>query len=75
MTVTEHIEQMLRGIKPLLAAQEKDIKIIEATEERVVLSLVGFCDGCGCSENYAEGLKEMIEQACPNVKEIQFEMA
>ncbi len=75
MTVTEQIEQMLRGIKPLLAAQDKDIKIIEASDERVVLSLVGFCGGCGCSASYAEGLKEMIEQNCPNVKEIQFEMA
>ncbi len=74
MTISEQIEQMLRGIKPLLAAQEKDIKIVEATEERVVLSLVGFCGGCGCSENYAEGIKEMIEQTCPNVKEIQFGM-
>ncbi len=75
MTVTEQIEQMLRGLKPLLAAQEKDIKIVEATEERVVLSLIGFCGGCGCSDNYAEGLKEMIMEQFPHVKEIQFEMA
>lgn len=74
MTITERIEQMISGIKPLLAAQEKGIRIVEASEERVVLVLEGFCGGCGCSENYAEGLKEMIEQQFPSVKEIHFEM-
>lgn len=75
MTNTQKIEHMIAGIKPLLAAQDKDIKIVEATDDRVVLSLVGFCGGCGCSANYAEGLKEMIEQQLPDVKEISFEMA
>ena len=74
MTTTEQVEQMLNGIKPLLMAQDKDIRVVEATEEKITLSLIGFCGGCGCSENYAQGLKEMIEQQFPNVKEIAFEM-
>lgn len=75
MSISQHIDHLVAGIKPMLNAQGRDISVLEATEERIKLSLSGFCGGCDCSKDYVDGLKEMLSEQLPDVKDIELVVA
>jgi Fe-S cluster biogenesis protein NfuA len=66
--IQERIEKILEGITPMLKMQGKDIKLVSADDARIKLAMTGFCSGCGCSDDYLEGLNEMISQEFPHAK-------
>lgn len=59
----------------MLRAQGRDVMIVEAGDERITLTLSGFCGGCDCSKDYLDGLKEMLQEQFPSVKEIDLQVA
>lgn len=66
-TMQEKVQALLDGLKPVFAMQGKQVELISATEENIQLSLKGFCGGgCGCSDNWVEGIKEMLTAEFPN---------
>jgi Fe-S cluster biogenesis protein NfuA len=64
----DRIEQILAQLKPVLVMQGRDVIVAEATEQQITLALKGFCGGCGCSEEYVEGLREMVASAFPTTR-------
>lgn len=63
----QRVEALLEGLKPVFAMQGKQVELIQATEEKITLSLQGFCGGgCGCSETWVQGLQEMLTAEFPN---------
>ncbi len=66
MTMNERLEQLINGLRPPLLMQGRDIALAEATEERIGVTLSGFCTGCGCSSEYVDGLREMLMQQFPD---------
>lgn len=74
MNPQERVDMIVAHLKPMLATHGKDIKVIDATDDSIRFGLTGFCGGgCGCSSDYVDGLKEMMEESFPNLK-IQFEV-
>lgn len=61
----DRIEQILAPLKPVLTMQGREVVVAEATAEKITLALKGFCGGCGCSEEYVEGLREMVGSEFP----------
>lgn len=66
--VQERVEQILNGITPMLKVQGKDITIVSADEAKIKLAMTGFCNGCGCSDDYLEGLNEMLQKEFPSAQ-------
>jgi Fe-S cluster biogenesis protein NfuA len=75
MEVAQQLEQLVSGIRPMLVAQGRDVAVLEATDGRIRISLSGFCGGCDCSKDYLEGLREMLTEQFPSVRDIQLEVA
>ena len=75
MMIHDQVEQIVQGIRPMLRAQGRDVSVIEAGDERIRLTLSGFCGGCDCSKDYLDGLKEMLIEQFPEVKDIHLETA
>jgi Fe-S cluster biogenesis protein NfuA len=67
----EKIEALLNTIIPFLRVQGRDAKLVEATPERISIQLSGFCGDCGCSSEYVDGLKQMIVEQFPEVKDVE----
>ena len=62
----QKVEALLNGLKPVFAMQGKNVEFVSATESEIVLKLGGFCGGgCGCSDTWVEGLKEMLTAEFP----------
>ncbi|MCC7357525.1 NifU family protein [Candidatus Uhrbacteria bacterium] len=65
----QKVESLLDGLKPIFAMQDKTVEFVSATEDEIVLKLGGFCGGgCGCSDTWIEGLKEMLTAEFPQSK-------
>ena len=62
----------LTVIKPLLAASGRSVSVKDVSEDRCVIELSGFCDGCSCSESYKEGIQDLVREHAPHIKEIEF---
>ena len=62
MYTKEQLDTFVAGLRPSLMMQGRDIKVAEATDEKIVVSLSGFCGGCGCSSEYVDGLQEMMTE-------------
>lgn len=73
-SMEEQIQAILASLKPMLATHGKDIRVVEANGRKVKLSLTGFCGDCGCSQDYVDGLKDMLAEKFSDV-EIEFEIA
>lgn len=69
----DNIQSILDTLKPMLATHGKDVSLVEADDQNIKLSLTGFCGDCGCSQDYVDGLKEMLGEQFPD-KKIIFEI-
>ena len=65
MTVQERVRQLIASLRPALLMQGRDIALAEATDDRIAVSLSGFCGDCGCSSEYVDGLREMLTETFP----------
>lgn len=65
--MNEKLQLLISQLRPALVMQGRDIAIAEATEQKIAVSLSGFCGGCGCSSEYVDGLREMLTQEFPSV--------
>lgn len=62
----ETLNGALKDMTPLLAAGGKKVEIVSASAEKVVVRLAGFCGGgCGCSESYQDGVRDLVLQHAP----------
>jgi len=66
--MTERLEQLIASLRPALMMQGRDIALAEASETKIAISLTGFCGGCGCSSEYVDGLREMLQQEFPTTQ-------
>lgn len=64
--MNDQIDQLLAGIRPMLAAQGKSVEVLKAEPGTIEIGLQGFCGGCGCSEAYVSGLTEMLTEKFPD---------
>jgi Fe-S cluster biogenesis protein NfuA len=69
----ERVEKSLDSIRPYLAADGGDIKVIDITAAFVVkLKLLGNCESCPMSYmTMKTGVEETIKKAVPEVKAVE----
>ena len=72
MELKSLIESALTDIEPMLRAAGRAVSVKEATDDRCVIELKGFCGDCACSGSYMEGIEELVREKMPNIKDIQF---
>ncbi|MEO5927866.1 MAG: NifU family protein [Patescibacteria group bacterium] len=72
--IQERVEEIIGGLRPVLSMQGKDISVVSADEAKIKLKMMGFCGGCGCSDDYMEGINEMLQKEFPHV-EVEIEMS
>ena len=67
------IEQALDGMRPYLAADGGNVKVLEVTDDKVVrLELMGSCGSCPMSAmTFKGGLEEAILKAVPEVSRVE----
>ena len=69
----KRVETALNTMRPYLAADGGDVKIIAITEEgRVQLQLLGNCQGCSMSSmTMKAGIEHAIRQAVPEITGVE----
>ncbi len=72
MNTKEMLEAALAPSKPMLTSAGRAIEVVEVTPTSVTFKLAGFCGGCECSGSYKEGLCDMVQANCPEIKDVQF---
>lgn len=72
MNAQEALSEVLAELKPMLDAAGRSIRVLESTDDACRIELVGFCGGCACSDSYKDGLKEILADKAPQIKEVQF---
>ena len=72
MNANEALKDTLEGLKPMLDAADREINIMSATDTSCIIELKGFCEGCDCTQNYVEGIQEILAEKAPQVKDITF---
>lgn len=72
MDIKSLVESALTDIEPMLRAAGRSVSVKEASDDRCVIELKGFCGDCACSGSYMEGIEEIVREKMPSVKEIQF---
>jgi Fe-S cluster biogenesis protein NfuA len=67
------IEQALDSVRPYLAADGGNVKILEITDDKTVrLELMGSCGSCPMSAmTFKGGLEEAILKAVPEIKKVE----
>ncbi|GAB3955868.1 NifU family protein [Spirosoma harenae] len=67
------IERALDSMRPYLAADGGNVKILEVTEDKTVrLELIGSCGSCPMSAmTFKGGLEEAILKAVPEVTKVE----
>ncbi|MBD2754507.1 NifU family protein [Spirosoma validum] len=67
------IEQALDTMRPYLAADGGNVKILEVTEDKTVrLELIGSCGTCPMSAmTFKGGLEEAILKAIPEITKVE----
>lgn len=72
MDVKQYIEDSLAPLKPVLKVAGRAIEVSVCEPPKVTFAVSGFCEGCGCSSDYKEGLRELVLQNCPEILEVEF---
>ncbi|KAA3439446.1 NifU family protein [Rufibacter hautae] len=69
----QQVELALDSIRPYLKTDGGDVKVLDITEERVVvLELMGACGSCPMSAmTFKGGIEQAIMRAVPEIKGIQ----
>ncbi|GAB3509647.1 NifU family protein [Spirosoma knui] len=67
------IERALDGMRPYLAADGGNVKVLEVTDDKVVrLELMGSCGSCPMSAmTFKGGLEEAILKAVPEITKVE----
>ena len=67
------IELALDGMRPYLAADGGNVKVLEVTDDKVVrLELMGSCGSCPMSAmTFKGGLEEAILRAVPEITKVE----
>lgn len=67
------VEQALDTMRPYLAADGGNVKILEVTEDKTVrLELIGSCGTCPMSAmTFKGGLEEAILKAVPEINKVE----
>jgi Fe-S cluster biogenesis protein NfuA len=67
------IERALDSMRPYLAADGGNVKVLEVTEDKVVrLELMGSCGSCPMSAmTFKGGLEEAILRAVPEITKVE----
>lgn len=66
------IESALADIQPMLRESGRVITVKEATDEKCLIELQGFCGDCACSSSYMEGIEELVREKLPTIKQVEF---
>ncbi len=71
-TIIDKVEKSLDSIRPYLAADGGDIRVVEITDEMVVkIKLLGNCEACPMSYmTMKTGVEEAIKKAVPEVHSV-----
>jgi Fe-S cluster biogenesis protein NfuA len=69
----QQVEQALDSIRPYLKTDGGDVKVLDITQDRVVLlELLGACGSCPMSAmTFKGGIEQAIMRAVPEIKGIQ----
>lgn len=69
----DRVEKALDGMRPYLAADGGNVKVLDITDDNVVrLELVGSCGSCPMSAmTFKGGLEEAILRAVPEVSRVE----
>ena len=72
-SLRERIETALDTVRPYLAADGGNVKLLDLTDDNIVrLELLGSCGTCPMSTmTFKAGLEEAILKACPEVKRVE----
>jgi Fe-S cluster biogenesis protein NfuA len=67
------IEQALDSVRPYLAADGGNVKILEITDDKTVrLELMGSCGSCPMSAmTFKGGLEEAILKSVPEIRKVE----
>lgn len=68
MDIKSLIESSLTDIEPMLRAAGRSVSVKEASDDRCVIELKGFCGDCACSGSYMEGIEEIVREKAPKAK-------
>ena len=71
--LVSRIEQALDSMRPYLAADGGNVKVLEVTDDKIVrLELIGSCGSCPMSAmTFKGGLEEAILKAVPEVSKVE----
>ena len=69
----ELLEKRLEHLKPILASAGRSIEVVSVDSPNATFRLSGFCGGCDCSSSYKDGIKDLVQETCPDITEINFE--
>lgn len=71
--LVSRIEQALDSMRPYLAADGGNVKVLEVTDDKVVrLELMGSCGSCPMSAmTFKGGLEEAILKAVPEITKVE----
>ncbi len=72
MDIKALIETALVDVEPMLRAAGRAVTVKEASDERCVIELKGFCGDCACSSSYMEGIEELIRGKMPTIQTVEF---
>lgn len=69
----ERVKKALNMIRPYLEADRGDVKVLEITDENIVmLELLGACGSCPMSTmTLKAGVEEAIKREVPEIKGVQ----
>lgn len=69
----EKIERALDGMRPYLAADGGNVRVLDVTDDRTVrLELMGSCGSCPMSAmTFKGGLEEAILKAVPEITRVE----
>ncbi len=72
MNANEALQETLAGLKPMLDAAGRSIRIADASDTSCTIELAGFCGDCACTHSYIEGIQEILAEKTPELKEVKF---
>jgi len=72
-SIEKGVQKALGIIRPYLEADGGDVKLVEITDEQVVMvELLGACGTCPMSiQTLKAGVEQVIKQMVPEIQEVQ----
>lgn len=68
----QKLENALDSIRPYLEADGGNVKILDVSEHKLTLELLGACGSCPMSANTMKaGIEEAIKKAVPQITEVE----